>query len=137
MSGENQEKTKGRFWKAFINDGTKGCDEPRGRYQGNSPYQAANKALSASLQRQKKENIKMKPNEFIKIEMIESTRGSKKRSHHYKGRRIELEEPVKYRAGDQMLEKKHKNYLKKLTKENLKDLEAKKEAKTKTKSKKK
>lgn len=113
----SSEKT--RYWKVLCNDGTDGCEAPRGRYAGASPYQAANKALTEIIRRRKTEGKKTTGK--ISLTMVESTRGSKKREHHYEGRRVKLKEPIKYRAGDQELVKHYKNQLKKLTKADLKN----------------
>lgn len=83
-----------------------------GRYNGDSPYQAANKALSEIIRN------KVKNNESIDVEinfyLVESTKGSKKKCHQYTGKRVQLEKPVIYKVGEQEIVKNYKNILKKV-----------------------
>ena len=83
-----------------------------GRYNGDSPYQAANKALSEIIRN------KIKADEPIDGEisffLVESTKGSQKKVHRYVGKRVQLETPVKYKVGDQEIIKNYKNILKKI-----------------------
>ena len=85
-----------------------------GRYNGDSPYQAANKALSEIIRN------KVKAEEVVEGKLtfwlIESTKGSSKRVHQYEGERIKLAEPVKYKVGENEIVKEYKNILKKIKK---------------------
>lgn len=83
-----------------------------GRYNGDSPYQAANKALSEIIRNKVKasETIDGEINFFL----VESTKGSAKKAHQYVGQRVQLETPVKYKVGDQEIVKNYKNILKKV-----------------------
>ena len=65
-----------------------------GRYNGDSPYQAANKALSEIIRNKVKNNEVV--DEDITFFLVESTKGSNKKVHQYVGKRIKLDEPVKY-----------------------------------------
>jgi hypothetical protein len=85
-----------------------------GRYNGDSPYQAANKALSEIIRNKNKNNEDI--NGKITFWLIESTKGSAKRIHQYEGERIKLAEPVKYNVGDNVIVKEYKNNLKKIKK---------------------
>jgi hypothetical protein len=67
-----------------------GLEDYIGRFTGLTPYQAANKALSKFF----REN-KLNTSE-IKFSIRESTRGSKRLTYTYNGRREKLETPVKY-----------------------------------------
>ena len=89
-----------------------------GRYNGDSPYQAANKALSEMVRNDVKNGGD--PHRIHVFWIIESTKGSGKGSvkphHQYTGHREDLEEPVTYTVGDTQIIKKHKNVLKKILK---------------------
>jgi hypothetical protein len=100
-----------------------------GRYNGDSPYQAANKALSEIIRNKVKNNESV--DEEINFYLVESTKGSLKKSHQYLGKRIQLETPVIYKVGDQQIVKNFKNILKKVKKIN--DSESSTESSAKTK----
>ena len=85
-----------------------------GRYNGDSPYQAANKALSEIIRNRVKNNESVF--DEINFYLVESTKGSLKKSHQYFGKRIELETPVIYKVGEQEIVKNFKNILKKVKK---------------------
>ena len=87
-----------------------------GRYNGDSPYQAANKALSEII----RSKVKNKESTFDEINfyLVESTKGSMKKVHQYLGKRIQLENPVIYKVGEQEIVKNFKNILKKVKKVN-------------------
>lgn len=85
-----------------------------GRYNGDSPYQAANKALSEIIRNKVKNSESV--NEEINFYLVESTKGSKKKSHQYIGKRVQLENPVIYKVGEQEIIKNFKNILKKVKK---------------------
>ncbi len=89
-------------------------DQLYGRYNGDSPYQAANKALSEIIRNRVKnsESVDCEINFYL----VESTKGSGKKSHQYTGKRIKLENPVTYKVGDQEIVKNFKNVLKKVKK---------------------
>ena len=99
-----------------------------GRYNGDSPYQAANKALSEII-RNKVKNSESVYDEII-FYLVESTKGSLKKSHQYVGKRIQLETPVIYKVGEQEIVKNYKNILKKVKKNN--DSESSTESSAKT-----
>jgi len=88
--------------------------ESYGRYNGDSPYQAANKALSEIIRTKVK--AKESVDDKIVFWLIESTKGSAKRIHKYEGERIKLAEPVKYKVGENEIVKEYKNILKKIKK---------------------
>jgi hypothetical protein len=85
-----------------------------GRYNGDSPYQAANKALSEIIRNRVKDGESVEGK--LTFWLIESTKGSTKRSHQYEGERIKLSEPVKYKVGENEIIKEYKNILKKIKK---------------------
>jgi hypothetical protein len=70
-----------------------GTEDYIGRYTGLTPYQAANKALSKYFRENK--TIKTIQNE-ITFSIRESTRGSKRSTYTYNGKREKLVIPVKY-----------------------------------------
>jgi hypothetical protein len=61
-----------------------------GRFTGLTPYQAANKALSKYYRET------AKPKKEIQFSIRESTRGSKRSTYTYNGRREKLKTPVEY-----------------------------------------
>jgi len=86
-----------------------------GRYNGDSPYQAANKALSEIIRTRVKQNLP--DNEDIKFFLVESTKNSSKKTHEYVGRRTKLSAPVEYEvANGQTIKKEYKNVLRKVKK---------------------
>jgi hypothetical protein len=87
-----------------------------GRYNGDSPYQAANKALSEIIRSKVKNNESVF--DEINFYLVESTKGSLKKVHQYLGKRIQLENPVIYKVGEQEIVKNFKNILKKVKKVN-------------------
>ena len=85
-----------------------------GRYNGDSPYQAANKALSEIIRRRIKDNQNV---EHINFFLVESTKGSIKKEHEYNGNRIKLESPISYTVNNgQIITKEYKNILRKVKK---------------------
>jgi hypothetical protein len=100
-----------------------------GRYNGDSPYQAANKALSEIIRNKVKNSESV--NDEINFYLVESTKGSKKKSHQYVGKRIQLETPVIYKVGEQEIVKNYKNILKKVKRND--DSESSTESSAKTK----
>jgi hypothetical protein len=89
-----------------------------GRYNGDSPYQAANKALSEIIRNRVKNN---QPTEQdINFFLVESTKGSGKKIHQYVGKRMKLAEPVTYTVDNgQVITKEFKNILRKVKKAEL------------------
>lgn len=106
---ENNEKRNRSFKVKLSEEG-----QSYGRYNGDSPYQAANKALSEIIRTKVKEGEVVEGK--ISFWLIESTKGSTKRVHQYEGERIKLEEPVKYKVGENEIVKEYKNILKKIKK---------------------
>lgn len=116
MSNDNQaevvdgEQKRNRSFKVKLSED----GQSYGRYNGDSPYQAANKALSEIIRN------KVKSEEAVDGKLtfwlIESTKGSSKRVHQYEGERIKLAEPVKYKVGENEIVKEYKNILKKIKK---------------------
>ena len=106
---ENNEKRNRSFKVKLSEEG-----QSYGRYNGDSPYQAANKALSEIIRTKVKEGEAVEGK--ITFWLIESTKGSSKRVHQYEGERIKLDEPVKYKVGENEIVKEYKNILKKIKK---------------------
>jgi len=90
-----------------------------GRYNGDSPYQAANKALSEIIRNKVKNN--QTTDQDITFFLVESTKGSNKKIHKYIGKRIKLDTPVSYivKNGEreQTITKEFKNILRKVKKD--------------------
>ena len=90
-----------------------------GRYNGDSPYQAANKALSEIIRNLIKKNEDTSKD--ITFFLVESTKGSNKKTHEYNGKRVKLDNPVSYKvSNDVTITKEYKNILKKKKKVTLK-----------------
>ena len=92
-----------------------------GRFTGLTPYQAANKALSKYF----RENKTIKSE--IAFSIRESTRGSKRSTYNYNGKREKLETPVKYSINGldgnvREIVKEYKNKLTKVKKSESKEL---------------
>ena len=104
------QKKKNRSFKVKLS----AEDQLYGRYNGDSPYQAANKALSEIIRNRVKNSEPV--DDEINFYLVESTKGSGKKSHQYTGKRIKLENPVTYKVGDQEIVKNFKNVLKKVKK---------------------
>ena len=86
-----------------------------GRYNGDSPYQAANKALSEIIRNRVKNN--QATDQDITFYLVESTKGSGKKVHQYVGKRMKLDEPVTYTVDNgQIITKEYKNILRKVKK---------------------
>jgi hypothetical protein len=84
-------------------------------FKGESPYQAANKALSEILRSTIKNGGNVDGE--IAFTLIESTKGSNKKEHEYTGYRVKLENPVSYTvSGGQTITKEYKNVLRKVKK---------------------
>lgn len=106
----DNEQKKNRSFKVRLTSDS----ESYGRYNGDSPYQAANKALSEIIRNKVRDNETVEGK--ITFWLIESTKGSCKRVHQYEGERIKLAEPVKYKVGENEIVKEYKNILKKIKK---------------------
>ena len=89
-----------------------GTEDYSGRFTGLTPYQAANKALSKYF----RENKTAKSE--ISFSIRESTRGSKRSTYTYNGKREKLAVPVKYsiKSADGAVREIVKEYKNKLTK---------------------
>ena len=123
----NESEKRNRSFKVKLSfDG-----DSYGRYNGDSPYQAANKALSEIIRTKVK--AKESTDDKIVFWLIESTKGSAKRIHKYEGERIKLAEPVKYKVGDNEIVKEYKNILKKIKKSEQEEKVVTKKAKKATK----
>lgn len=86
-----------------------------GRYNGDSPYQAANKALSEIIRNKVKNN--QATDRDITFFLVESTKGSGKKVHQYVGKRMKLAQPVTYTVDNgQVITKEYKNILRKVKK---------------------
>ena len=85
-----------------------------GRYNGESPYQAANKALSEIIRNRVKNS--QNSDEEITFFLVETTKGSLKKTHQYTGRRMKLDVPVEYTVGETVVKKEFKNILRKVKK---------------------
>jgi hypothetical protein len=104
----DEQKKKNRSFKVKLSED----GELYGRYNGDSPYQAANKALSEIIRNKVKANEKVDGD--ISFFLVESTKGSSKKTHQYLGKRVQLDTPVKYKVGNQEIIKNFKNILKKV-----------------------
>lgn len=91
-----------------------GAENYEGRFTGLTPYQAANKALSKYYRENKQ------PKKQIVFSIRESTRGSKRSTYTYNGRREKLKVPVEYSIKDgRTIVKNFKNRLVKVKKADL------------------
>lgn len=91
--GNGEENSRTRFFKVIVDGG-----EAHGRFSGNKPKQAANKALTSILK--SKEQIDgPSPSGEIKFSIIECTRGSKHKQYNYIGQRVKLDNPMKVKIG--------------------------------------
>lgn len=91
-----------------------GNESFEGRFTGLTPYQAANKALSKYYRETSK------PKKQIQFTIRESTRGSKRSTYTYHGRREKLTTPVEYAIKDgRTITKNYKNRLTKVKKAEL------------------
>ena len=108
---QQEDKKKSRSFKIKVMD-----EKAYGRYTGDSPYQAANKALSELIRKKKSSGESALGK--INFTLIESTKGSKHKQHDYVGKRVKLSVPITYKTKDGIeVTKKYKNELKKLKKE--------------------
>ena len=89
--GEGDDQTKGRFFKLITNEGV-----ARGRFSGNKPKHAANKALTAIIKSMGKDAA---VNNVIPFTIKECTRGSKTKLYSYTGQRLQLDKPIEVNIG--------------------------------------
>ena len=91
---ENQNEndvTGKRYFKCMYNNV---CS---GRYSGNRPKQAANKAFTAIVRNQGGNDVCT--NKSFKFELVECTRGSARKTHSYEGTRKKLDTPLDVTIG--------------------------------------
>lgn len=109
----SQKNSNKRWFKVKV----EGDSQYEGRYKGNSPWQAGNKALSEIVRRRGDSNN----DSDIKFTLTETTITSKKKSYIYIGKRVKLDKPVEYTINGKsdkptVITKSHKNILKKVKK---------------------
>lgn len=120
VEGEESDDVKGvRSFKVQL----PGNEEYSGRFTGLTPYQAANKALSKYFRENKTAKAE------ITFSIRESTRGSKRSTYTYNGKREKLTIPVKYsiKSADgeaREIVKEYKNRLTKVKKADVKEVVA-------------
>lgn len=120
-NGENininaNSKQKNRFFKLIDEN-----DDSTGRFSGNKPKQAANKALTAIIKKMNTTNSDIDSiGMSITFKIKECTRGSKHKEYTYTGFRQKLEEPMRVTIGSgdekKIIEYKFSNKVKKLPK---------------------
>ena len=91
-STETEGNSKTRFFKVLLGD-----DSPKGRFSGNKPKQAANKALTSIFKAKEQSGGSITGK--VKFSIVECTRGSKHKKYHYVGERIQLDQPMKVTIG--------------------------------------
>jgi hypothetical protein len=106
---------KNRYFKLIYNSKTSG------RFSGNKPKQAANKALTSIVKSLDEENATFENKKF-KFTIVECTRGSRHKEYHYVGERLKLKEPtlikIKNANGDEkLIEYNYMNVVKKAKQE--------------------
>lgn len=109
-------KQKNRFFKLIDEN-----DDSTGRFSGNKPKQAANKALTAIIKKMNATNSDVDSiGMSITFKIKECTRGSKHKEYTYSGFRQKLEEPMRVTIGSgdekKIIEYKFSNKVKKLPK---------------------
>lgn len=112
---EEENGSRNRFFK-LIED-TENAKNATGRYSGNKPKQAANKALTAIIKRMDATDVIGKE---IVFRIKECTRGSKQKIYTYTGFRQQLDKPMKVKIGigddEKFIEYKFTNKIKKYPK---------------------
>jgi hypothetical protein len=85
-----------------------------GRFCGNKPKQAANKALTSIVKDLKDKGLSV-DNDIV-FSIIECTRKSRKKEYNYSGRRIKLDTPMKVKigGGDKIIEYNYNNKIQKI-----------------------
>ena len=107
--GAKRARKSGRSFKVVD----KANNTSHGRYNGSSPYQAANKAFSEIIRTRLRESKDV--GDEITFSLQESTIDSSKKVYTYVGQRIKLDTPVVYKvAGGQEIVKEYKNILHKV-----------------------
>lgn len=111
---ETEGGRKVRSFKAMLPN----SETYEGRFTGISPYQAACKALSKYYRDTKK------PKKEITFQIRESTRGSRRSEHTYRGGRVKLDTPIEYTikssdGEERVITKCYKNRLTKVKKAEL------------------
>ena len=111
---ETEGSRKVRSFKAMLPN----SETYEGRFTGISPYQAACKALSKYYRDTKK------PKKEITFQIRESTRGSRRSEHTYRGGRVKLDTPIEYTikssdGEERVITKCYKNRLTKVKKAEL------------------
>ena len=81
-----------RYFKVVYENG-----QPKGRFSGTKPKQAANKALTSILKN--RESDGKSTTTKIKFSIIECTRGSKHKEYNYVGERVKLDKPMEVTIG--------------------------------------
>jgi hypothetical protein len=81
-----------RYFKVVYENG-----QPKGRFSGTKPKQAANKALTSILKT--RESDGKSTTTKIKFSIIECTRGSKHKEYNYVGERVKLDKPMEVTIG--------------------------------------
>lgn len=101
---------KSRYFKLIVGD-----DEPRGRFSGKKPKQAASKALTALLNERRSNGDTTEGN--FSFTMVECTRGCNRKSYNYTGYRKKLDEPLTVKIGDREVTYSYENHVAKDKKE--------------------
>ena len=83
-----------------------------GRFCGQTPKQAANKAFSQIIRKYNCDDVDQCDD--VTFAVSECTRGSTKKTYHYNGKRVKLEQPVTYMVGDKKIQCNHSNVIKKV-----------------------
>jgi hypothetical protein len=81
-----------RYFKVVYEKG-----QPKGRFSGTKPKQAANKALTSILKN--RESDGKSTTTKIKFSIVECTRGSKHKEYNYVGERVKLDKPMEVTIG--------------------------------------
>jgi len=81
-----------RYFKVVYENG-----QPKGRFSGTKPKQAANKALTSILKT--RESDGKSTTTKIKFSIVECTRGSKHKEYNYVGERVKLDKPMEVTIG--------------------------------------
>jgi hypothetical protein len=92
-STDTEGSSKTRFFKVLTGDD----EAPHGRFSGNKPKQAANKALTSIFK--SKEQSGGSITGKVKFSIVECTRGSKHKKYYYVGERIKLDKPMRVTIG--------------------------------------
>lgn len=99
-------KRRVRYFKLVMGDG-----EPRGRFSGVKPKQAAAKALTSLVKESRQQGGS--GYEEYKYTMVECTRGGRHKKYQYVGKQVKIENPVEVQQGGKTITYKHTNRVKK------------------------